>query len=152
MDEDEADEDDEDNDDVVGGGGGGSENGEEVAAPPQPAVKVKRVVSTTNNLARFLEYLLKLLQKKDTNEFFANPVNDQFAPGYSSIIKQPMDFSTIRYSRLLHQTRPLMKHPCFVNQWTLWRQKQSEACMTLILSSALIGVLCCLQIQAAKDV
>ena len=55
-----------------------------------------RVVSTTNNFARFLEYLLKLLQKKDTNDFFANPVNDQFAPGYSSIIKQPMDFSTIR--------------------------------------------------------
>ena len=105
MDEDEADEDDEDNDDVVGAGGGGSENGEEAAAPPQPAVKVKRVVSTTNNLARFLEYLLKLLQKKDTNEFFANPVNDQFAPGYSSIIRQPMDFSTIRYSRLLVTTK-----------------------------------------------
>ena len=120
MDEDEADEDDEDNDDVVGAGGGGSENGEEAAAPPQPAVKVKRVVSTTNNLARFLEYLLKLLQKKDTNEFFANPVNDQFAPGYSSIIRQPMDFSTIRYSRLLlNHTRPLMKHPYFDTKWPL---------------------------------
>jgi len=67
-----------------------------MTTPQQTSVKVKRVVSTTNNFARFLEYLLKLLQKKDTNDFFANPVNDQFAPGYSSIIKQPMDFSTIR--------------------------------------------------------
>ena len=48
------------------------------------------------NLSRFLEYLLKLLQKKDSNNFFAVPVNDQFAPGYSQIIKTPMDFSTMR--------------------------------------------------------
>ena len=48
------------------------------------------------NLSRFLEYLLKLLQKKDSNSFFAIPVNDQFAPGYSQIIKTPMDFSTMR--------------------------------------------------------
>ena len=48
------------------------------------------------NLARFLEYLLKVLQKKDSNNFFAMPVNDQFAPGYSQIIKTPMDFSTMR--------------------------------------------------------
>lgn len=48
------------------------------------------------NLSRFLEYLLKLLQKKDSNNFFAVPVNDQFAPGYSQIIKIPMDFSTMR--------------------------------------------------------
>jgi len=48
------------------------------------------------NLSRFLEYLLKLLQKKDSNNFFAIPVNDLFAPGYSQIIKTPMDFSTMR--------------------------------------------------------
>ena len=48
------------------------------------------------NLSRFLDYLLKLLQKKDSNNFFAVPVNDQFAPGYSKIIKTPMDFSTMR--------------------------------------------------------
>ena len=51
---------------------------------------------TNTNLSRFLEYLLKLLQKKDSNSFFAVPVNDQFAPGYSQIIKTPMDFSTMR--------------------------------------------------------
>ena len=84
-------------DGVAANVGGGGQNPADGESPPPPShVKVKRVVSTTNNLARFLEYLLKLLQKKDTNEFFANPVNDQFAPGYSSIIKVPMDFSTIR--------------------------------------------------------
>jgi bromodomain-containing protein 7/9 len=47
-------------------------------------------------LNRLLEHMLHHLQKKDTNGFFANPVNDQFAPGYSSIITQPMDFATMR--------------------------------------------------------
>merc|ERR1712018_858369 len=63
------------------------------------------------NLSRFLEYLLKLLQKKDSNSFFAIPVNDQFAPGYSQIIKTPMDFSTMR-SKLadgMYTTLPLFK-------------------------------------------
>jgi len=34
--------------------------------------------------------------RKDTNGFFAFPVTDNFAPGYSSIISHPMDFSTMR--------------------------------------------------------
>lgn len=33
--------------------------------------------------------------RKDVNGFFAYPVNDVIAPGYSSIIKEPMDFSTM---------------------------------------------------------
>ncbi|CAK9295131.1 unnamed protein product [Gordionus sp. m RMFG-2023] len=40
--------------------------------------------------------LINILEKKDPNGFFAYPVNDLIAPGYSSIIQQPMDFSTIR--------------------------------------------------------
>ena len=46
-------------------------------------------------LTRLLEEMLRHLQKKDMHGFFANPVNDQIAPGYSSIISQPMDFSTM---------------------------------------------------------
>ena len=37
-----------------------------------------------------------MLEKKDLNNFFASPVSDTFAPGYSNIIKEAMDFSTMR--------------------------------------------------------
>ena len=46
-------------------------------------------------LRRFLEHLLRGLQEKDTRGFFSVPVTDDVAPGYSSIIDTPMDFSTI---------------------------------------------------------
>ena len=36
-----------------------------------------------------------LLFRKDVNGFFADPVNDTIAPGYSQIILNPMDFSTM---------------------------------------------------------
>ena len=34
--------------------------------------------------------------RKDVNAFFSYPVTDSIAPGYSSIIKEPMDFSTMK--------------------------------------------------------
>lgn len=34
--------------------------------------------------------------RKDPSAFFSFPVTDLIAPGYSSIIKQPMDFSTMK--------------------------------------------------------
>ncbi|KAH9502628.1 Bromodomain containing protein 7 [Bulinus truncatus] len=46
-------------------------------------------------LKQMLNHLLKILQNKDVNGFFAFPVTDSIAPGYSSIIHHPMDFSTI---------------------------------------------------------
>ena len=33
---------------------------------------------------------------KDVNGFFAFPVTDSIAPGYSSIISSPMDLSTMK--------------------------------------------------------
>ncbi|QQP35313.1 Uncharacterized protein FKW44_023493, partial [Caligus rogercresseyi] len=47
-------------------------------------------------LSRLLEHLLPALQKRDVDNFFGIPVTDAFAPGYSNIIKEPMDFSTMR--------------------------------------------------------
>lgn len=36
------------------------------------------------------------LNRKDPNAFFSFPVTDFIAPGYSMIIKRPMDFSTMK--------------------------------------------------------
>ncbi|XP_071957411.1 bromodomain-containing protein 7-like [Antedon mediterranea] len=47
-------------------------------------------------LQKILDNLQKALQRKDQNEFFTWPVNDVIAPGYSSIIAYPMDFSTMK--------------------------------------------------------
>ena len=40
--------------------------------------------------------------RKDTNGFFAYPVNDVIAPGYSSIITNPMDFSSMKLKIDIH--------------------------------------------------
>ncbi|XP_051576151.1 bromodomain-containing protein 9-like isoform X2 [Myxocyprinus asiaticus] len=45
---------------------------------------------------QLLEHFLRLLQRKDQHGFFAFPVTDAIAPGYSNIIKHPMDFSTMK--------------------------------------------------------
>uniref|UniRef100_A0A673JS13 Bromodomain-containing protein 9 n=1 Tax=Sinocyclocheilus rhinocerous TaxID=307959 RepID=A0A673JS13_9TELE len=45
---------------------------------------------------QLLEHFLRLLQRKDAHGFFAFPVTDAIAPGYSMIIKHPMDFSTMK--------------------------------------------------------
>lgn len=42
-----------------------------------------------------LEHVLKALEKRDPQQFFAWPVTDNIAPGYSAIISKPMDFSTM---------------------------------------------------------
>lgn len=46
-----------------------------------------------------LEFIIvtcRLSFRKDPHGFFAFPVTDAIAPGYSSIIKHPMDFSTMK--------------------------------------------------------
>ncbi|XP_072316225.1 bromodomain-containing protein 9 [Eucyclogobius newberryi] len=45
---------------------------------------------------QLLEHFLRQLQRKDSHGFFAFPVTDAIAPGYSMIIKHPMDFSTMK--------------------------------------------------------
>jgi len=59
------------------------------------AAKQKTAIGS-GTLDKFLEYLLPILEEKDVNCFFAMPVPDTFAPGYSKIITDPMDFATMR--------------------------------------------------------
>ncbi|XP_056645348.1 bromodomain-containing protein 7 [Diorhabda sublineata] len=47
-------------------------------------------------LSKGLDHLLTQLEKKDPQNFFAWPVTENIAPGYTSIITNPMDFSTMR--------------------------------------------------------
>ncbi|XP_016886266.1 bromodomain-containing protein 7 isoform X2 [Cynoglossus semilaevis] len=47
-------------------------------------------------LQEALYQLIRQLQRKDPSAFFSFPVTDLIAPGYSSIIKRPMDFSTMK--------------------------------------------------------
>uniref|UniRef100_A0A8C5Q2X6 Bromodomain containing 7 n=1 Tax=Leptobrachium leishanense TaxID=445787 RepID=A0A8C5Q2X6_9ANUR len=47
-------------------------------------------------LQEALNQLVRQLQRKDPSAFFAFPVTDFIAPGYSMIIKNPMDFSTMK--------------------------------------------------------
>lgn len=47
-------------------------------------------------LQKLLELILPNLERKDPRQFFAWPVTDSIAPGYSTIIPRPMDFSTMK--------------------------------------------------------
>lgn len=62
----------------------------------EPRSCVLRQRQERTPLQRMLDHLLKAIEKKDPQQFFAWPVTDNIAPGYSSIISQPMDFSTMR--------------------------------------------------------
>ncbi|XP_031432228.1 bromodomain-containing protein 9 [Clupea harengus] len=52
--------------------------------------------SDSTPFQQILEHFIRQLQRKDPNGFFAFPVTDVIAPGYSTIIKHPMDFSTMK--------------------------------------------------------
>ncbi|XP_073957381.1 bromodomain-containing protein 7-like isoform X4 [Choristoneura fumiferana] len=67
-------------------------------------------------LSRLLEQLLRNLEKRDPHQFFAWPVNDNFAPGYSNIIRRPMDFSTIKQKIDDNEYKSLN---CFISDFKL---------------------------------
>nr|KYP32491.1 Bromodomain and PHD finger-containing protein 3 [Cajanus cajan] len=47
-------------------------------------------------LKKILEIIVDFLQRKDPQELFAEPVNPDVVEHYYDIIKQPMDFGTMR--------------------------------------------------------
>lgn len=62
----------------------------------EPRTCVLKLKQQRSPLSKLLENILKALEKRDPHQFFAWPVTDDIAPGYSAIITKPMDFSTIR--------------------------------------------------------
>ncbi|KAI1295501.1 Bromodomain-containing protein 7 [Halotydeus destructor] len=65
--------------------------------PPNVPIRQRFKKSATKlQFLNFVSPLLKSLQRRDSQEFFAWPVTELIAPGYSSIIQRPMDFSTVK--------------------------------------------------------
>ncbi|XP_041917085.1 bromodomain-containing protein 7 isoform X2 [Alosa sapidissima] len=61
---------------------------------PSSMAKMEDKVQTP--LQEALSQLIRQLQRKDPSAFFSFPVTDLIAPGYSMIIRRPMDFSTMK--------------------------------------------------------
>ncbi|XP_007486849.1 bromodomain-containing protein 9 isoform X15 [Monodelphis domestica] len=71
----------------------------EVEPPPDRPIRACRTQPAENEstpIQQLLEHFLRQLQRKDPHGFFAFPVTDAIAPGYSMIIKHPMDFGTMK--------------------------------------------------------
>uniref|UniRef100_H2T6D1 Bromodomain containing 7 n=1 Tax=Takifugu rubripes TaxID=31033 RepID=H2T6D1_TAKRU len=73
----------------------GEDDGEQCRTPIRSELdKLEKKEQTP--LQEALNQLIRQLQRKDPSAFFSFPVTDLVAPGYSSIIKRPMDFSTMK--------------------------------------------------------
>ncbi|VIO95854.1 Conserved hypothetical protein, putative [Brugia malayi] len=62
---------------------------------PPPLPKASTVL-TYSPMQLFCDSLLRKMKAKDPDEYFAFPVTQSMAPDYHEIIKEPMDFATIR--------------------------------------------------------
>ncbi|XP_045510702.1 bromodomain-containing protein 7-like isoform X2 [Colias croceus] len=86
------------------------------ASHREPRTCVLKASQKRRPLSRLLEQLLRNLEKRDPNQFFAWPVNDNFAPGYSTIIRRPMDFSTMKQKIDDNEYKSLN---CFISDFKL---------------------------------
>lgn len=75
----------------------GSDDSDEDEEPPSSVEEVPSLTPEARvALNKLLDNLLEELERKDPHDIFAWPVNDLIAPGYSTMIAYPMDFSTMR--------------------------------------------------------
>ncbi|CAH2049834.1 unnamed protein product, partial [Iphiclides podalirius] len=86
------------------------------ASHREPRTCVLKASQKRRPLSRLLEQLLRNLEKRDPHQFFAWPVNDNFAPGYSTIIRRPMDFSTMKQKIDDNEYKSLN---CFISDFKL---------------------------------
>ncbi|XP_053305538.1 bromodomain-containing protein 7 isoform X2 [Spea bombifrons] len=68
----------------------------DIAAGSGPESSLSKPEEEQTPLQEALNQLVRQLQRKDPSNFFSFPVTDFIAPGYSMIIKNPMDFSTMK--------------------------------------------------------
>ncbi|XP_040266658.1 bromodomain-containing protein 7 [Bufo bufo] len=73
-----------------------SQLGADIPAVPVPESSLTKPEEEQTPLQEALNQLVRQLQRKDPSSFFAFPVTDFIAPGYSMIIKNSMDFSTMK--------------------------------------------------------
>ena len=66
------------------------------SAPVPFVVRSARVGGPDQPKRHLLEAAVAKLSKVDREGFFQDPVTDAIAPGYSSVVARPMDFTTIR--------------------------------------------------------
>ncbi|RDD47156.1 Bromodomain-containing protein 7 [Trichoplax sp. H2] len=63
----------------------------------EPSLSPEDIEGSNKRILRLsLLNLVRTLQRKDVDSIFAEPVTDDVAPGYSKIISNPMDLSTIK--------------------------------------------------------
>ncbi|XP_072318110.1 bromodomain-containing protein 7 [Eucyclogobius newberryi] len=74
----------------------GDEDSEQCRTPIRSELDKLEAEKAQTPLQEALNQLLRQLQRKDPSAFFSFPVTDLIAPGYSTIIKRPMDFSSIK--------------------------------------------------------
>lgn len=71
--------------------------------------------SSQSRLTEVLDYLHRMICRKDKDGIFELPVTDDIAPGYSLIIARPMDLSTMRKKIDSHEYATLKEYRVGVN-------------------------------------
>jgi len=72
-------------------------------APPEPQPELPKVTvtfkdgsSNPTGLQRLMEFMIRVLKRKDINGFFYHPLNETLCPGYNNVVENPIDFDIIQ--------------------------------------------------------